>query len=110
MTGKADWRLIQVGEAKTTVKGFFGQPLAGLTPGLGSAGGDGFAGDWCGSAAGTGSAVGLGECVSPGSVDWGVFAGNGWVGVRSCRRWVGEFEWASRLGGGTGASGTPTWD
>ena len=42
MTGKADWRLIHVGEAKTTVKGFFGQPLAGLTPGLGSAGGDGF--------------------------------------------------------------------
>ncbi len=37
MTGKADWRLIKVGEAKTTVKGFFGQPLAGLTPGLGSA-------------------------------------------------------------------------
>src|SRR5882757_4801832 len=37
MTGKDDWRLIKVGEAKTTVKGFFGQPLAGLTPGLGSA-------------------------------------------------------------------------
>src|SRR5271156_6975220 len=39
MTGKDDWRLIHVGEAKTTVKGFFGQPLAGLTPGLGSAAG-----------------------------------------------------------------------
>jgi type II secretory pathway pseudopilin PulG len=38
MTGKADWRLIHVGEAKTTVKGFFGAPLAGLaTAGLGSA-------------------------------------------------------------------------
>src|SRR5882757_467928 len=37
ITGKDDWRLIKVGEAKTTVKGFFGQPLAGLTPGLGSA-------------------------------------------------------------------------
>src|ERR1700751_5378755 len=37
MTGKEDWRMIHVGEAKTTVKGFFGQPLAGLTPGLGSA-------------------------------------------------------------------------
>jgi type II secretory pathway pseudopilin PulG len=36
MTGKADWRLIHVGEAKTTVKGFFGQPLVGLAPGLGS--------------------------------------------------------------------------
>jgi type II secretory pathway pseudopilin PulG len=39
MTGKADWRLIHVGEAKTTVKGFFGQPLAGLAPGLGSVAG-----------------------------------------------------------------------
>jgi type II secretory pathway pseudopilin PulG len=37
MTGKADWRVIKVGEAKTTVKGFFGKPLTGLTPGLGSA-------------------------------------------------------------------------
>jgi type II secretory pathway pseudopilin PulG len=36
ITGKADWRLIHVGEAKTTVKGFFGQPLAGLTTGPGA--------------------------------------------------------------------------
>jgi len=39
MTGKDDWRLIKVGEAKTTVKGFFGQPLMGMASGLGSAGG-----------------------------------------------------------------------
>ncbi|MEO8736060.1 MAG: type II secretion system protein [Edaphobacter sp.] len=40
MTGKDDWRLIHVGEAKTTVKGFFGQPLAGIAgSGLGSASG-----------------------------------------------------------------------
>jgi type II secretory pathway pseudopilin PulG len=40
MTGKVDWRLIHVGEAKTTVKGFFGQPLAGIAgTGLGSAAG-----------------------------------------------------------------------
>jgi len=38
MTGKADWRLIHVGEAKTTVKGFFGQPLAGLPSGGGGLG------------------------------------------------------------------------
>lgn len=38
LTGKADWRLIHVGEAKTTVKGFFGQPLSGIaSSGLGSA-------------------------------------------------------------------------
>jgi hypothetical protein len=36
MTGKDDWRLIHVGEAKTTVKGFFGQPLAGLATGPGA--------------------------------------------------------------------------
>ena len=30
LTGKADWRIIHVGENKTTVKGFFGQPLGGL--------------------------------------------------------------------------------
>ncbi len=37
MTGKDDWRLIGVGQNKTTVKGFFGQPLAGLaTTGAGA--------------------------------------------------------------------------
>lgn len=36
LTGKADWRLIHVGEQKTTVKGFFGEPLGGLqTTGVG---------------------------------------------------------------------------
>ena len=37
LTGTTDWRLITVGKNKTTVKGFFGQPLAGLaTTGLGA--------------------------------------------------------------------------
>ena len=53
MTGKDDWRLIKVGEAKTTVKGFFGQPLAGLAPGLGAAAGQVSPGT---GAAGTGAA------------------------------------------------------
>jgi type II secretory pathway pseudopilin PulG len=40
INGKEDWRIIPVGQNKTTVKGFFGQPLAGLaTTGLGSAAG-----------------------------------------------------------------------
>jgi len=41
MTGKPDWKLIHQGEAKTTVKGFFGKPLSGLNSsgGLGSASG-----------------------------------------------------------------------
>jgi type II secretory pathway pseudopilin PulG len=39
LTGKDDWRIIHVGENKTTVKGFFGQPLGGLnTTGAGSLG------------------------------------------------------------------------
>ena len=37
LTGTTDWRLILVGKNKTTVKGFFGQPLAGMaTTGLGA--------------------------------------------------------------------------
>jgi type II secretory pathway pseudopilin PulG len=40
MTGKDDWRMIAVGQNKTTVKGFFGEPLAGIaSTGLGSAAG-----------------------------------------------------------------------
>jgi len=37
LTGKADWRLIHQGQQKTTIKGFFGQELAGMTANLGSA-------------------------------------------------------------------------
>src|ERR1700677_2098642 len=54
LTGKADWKLIHVGEAKTTVKGFFGQPLTGMAPGLGSAAGLGSAGAVGAGAAGPG--------------------------------------------------------
>ena len=39
LTGKDDWRLIQVGQNKTKVKGFFGQDLPGIGGGLGSAAG-----------------------------------------------------------------------
>jgi type II secretory pathway pseudopilin PulG len=75
MTGKDDWRLIKVGEAKTTVKGFFGQPLAGLAPGLGAAAGQassGMGGAGTGAAGtgqqGSGSAFGSS---SPGSSAFG---------------------------------------
>ena len=52
MTGKPDWRLIKVGENKTTVKGFFGKPLGGIaSTGLGSASG-------MASAGGTGTPIG----------------------------------------------------
>ncbi len=40
LTGKSDWKLIHMGEQKTTIKGFFGQELAGIASGgLGSASG-----------------------------------------------------------------------
>ena len=57
-TGKSDWRIIHVGEAKTTVKGLFGQPLTGLAPGLGSAAGAASSGSIGAGAAGSGSAFG----------------------------------------------------
>lgn len=58
MTGKSDWRLIHVGEAKTTVKGFFGKPLQGLAPGLGSAAGMASAGSIGAGATGLGGGTG----------------------------------------------------
>jgi type II secretory pathway pseudopilin PulG len=39
LTGKDDWKLIMVGQNKTTVKGFFGKDLPGLGGGLGAAAG-----------------------------------------------------------------------
>lgn len=65
MTGKVDWRVIKVGENKTTVKGFFGKPLAGLTGGgLGSGGspigatGSGAMGSAFGNSGTSGSSMG----------------------------------------------------
>lgn len=55
LTGKNDWRLIHLGEQKTTIKGFFGQELGGLnSSGLGSA---------AGMASGTGTPIGGGASV-----------------------------------------------
>jgi type II secretory pathway pseudopilin PulG len=82
ITGKADWRLIHVGEAKTTVKGFFGQPLVGLAPGLGTAAGSA-------SPTGTGTA-GTGPQSSP-------FGATGSSGT-------GGYGGSSPMGGGLGTS------
>jgi len=62
MTGKDDWRLIGFGQAKTTVKGFFGEPLAGIgggTGSLGSAAGLQSPGQSAGSTGGTTGAAGV---------------------------------------------------
>jgi type II secretory pathway pseudopilin PulG len=61
MTGKDDWRLIAVGTNKTTVKGFFGQPLAGIAgTGLGSAAGLQSGGLGAGTTGGAAGAPGVG--------------------------------------------------
>jgi type II secretory pathway pseudopilin PulG len=72
LTGKSDWRIIHVGEAKTTVKGFFGAALTGLAPGLGSAAGlassggigAGAAGASTGTAGGAAGSSGFGSSSS----------------------------------------------
>jgi type II secretory pathway pseudopilin PulG len=51
LTGKADWKIIHVGENQTTVKGFFGEPLGGIDS-------TGIGGSNLGSAAGLSSGVG----------------------------------------------------
>ena len=75
MTGKADWRLIKMGAAKTTVKGFFGQPLSGLqSGGLGSAStmaSPGIGGSSSGGATPFGSSPGIGGSSSGGAAPFG---------------------------------------
>ena len=62
LTGKADYRLIPVGQNKTQVKGFFGEPLSGISgPGLGAAAGmqsSGFGGTTTPQGSGTGGGTG----------------------------------------------------
>ena len=108
ITGKADWRLIHVGEAKTTVKGFFGQPLAGLAPGLGAnagsaspgIGGAGAAGSGQ-TGSGSGSSSGFGS--SSGTSGFGSSSG---LGSSSGTNGFGS-SGASSFGS-SGSSGTPT--
>src|SRR5580704_19653209 len=112
MTGKPDWRLIKVGEAKTTVKGFFGQPLAGLAPGLGTAAGmaspgaigAGAAGSFgstgsSGSAFSTPSTGGLGSGSSMGGSAYGGSSGSSAPGA------AGGTD-TSGFGGSTGSTGS----
>ncbi len=98
MTGKDDWRLIHVGEAKTTVKGFFGQPLAGLTPGLGSAAGMASSGGIGTGATGSGQQAGSGSAFG-GSAYGGSSPGRGrarWFDVAYA--WRIKFEWDAYVG------------
>ena len=100
LTGKADWRIIHVGEAKTTVKGLFGKPLTGLAPGLGSAAGMASAGAiGAGATGGTNSAFGSSNSAS-GSSSSGLGTGGA----------AGTFgsSTGTSTGTGTGTGGTGT--
>jgi type II secretory pathway pseudopilin PulG len=105
MTGKADWRLIKVGEAKTTVKGFFGQPLSGMASGLGTAAGMASPG------IGTGATGALGATGSTdsafGSSAGGLSGGPGTSAAGGSS--FGTSSGPATLGGGSGTStpGTP---
>jgi type II secretory pathway pseudopilin PulG len=94
MTGKDDWKLIMVGQNKTTVKGFFGEDLPGMAPGLGAVAGMGSS---TGSGATTGSSSGsggTGSSFGAGS-SFGIGSGNGSAG-----------QTGSSFGGTSGGSGT----
>lgn len=71
LTGTSDWRLILVGKNKTTVKGFFGQPLTGIAnTGLGALAGSRSAGMPGANAPGAAGAIGTptGGLGAPGAV------------------------------------------
>lgn len=72
LTGTTDWRLISVGQNKTTVKGFFGEPLAGLpTSGLGALPGSQSPGMPGSPAAGATTPTG-GSAATPGGLGAGI--------------------------------------
>jgi type II secretory pathway pseudopilin PulG len=107
MTGKADWRLIKVGEAKTTVKGFFGQPLAGVAPaGLGTAAGMVSPGTGAGSpgSSGSSSAYGSSSGGGFGSTSGGGFGSTSGGGFGSTMGGFGS----SSASGSTGSTTTGT--
>jgi len=124
LTGKADYRLILVGQNKTTVKGFFGEPLSGL-PGAGPGAGGSNAGGAPGSASGapgTGvpgtsapgaagaGATGFGAGASAGvGLGFGAGAGAGGAGIAPGMAANGAPQ-GTAANGTTGASGTTAPD
>jgi type II secretory pathway pseudopilin PulG len=74
LTGQADYRLIAVGQNKTTVKGFFGEPLQGIAgAGLGSAAGM--------QSSGLGGALGANGTAGAGGATSGFGASGGFGGT-----------------------------
>jgi type II secretory pathway pseudopilin PulG len=99
LTGQADYRLIAVGQNKTTVTGFFGEPLAGIaSAGLGSAAGMQSSG--IGGALGANGTAGAGGAAGGFGASSG-FGGAGGIGAGG----VGGVGTSGVGAGGLGASG-----
>jgi type II secretory pathway pseudopilin PulG len=80
MTGKDDWRLIHVGENKTQVTGYFGEPLEGLnSSGIGSSGGGGTQTTAGSTVAASGGAGSIGQATGTAGAAFGnsTFGSNG---------------------------------
>jgi type II secretory pathway pseudopilin PulG len=109
LTGKDDWRIIHVGENKTTVKGFFGQPLGGLNTtgagGLGTAStlGTGFGGATTGTTGMTtiGSTSPLGAGFSGATIGTGS-SGTGATGTSAAGSGTGSTDSTDSSTGGLG--------
>ena len=111
LTGTTDWRLISVGQNKTTVKGFFGQPLGGLpTSGLGALAGSQSPG-MPGSPAGAGAPA-SGAAAGPGGFGAGIGTLGGPAAGTATPTGAGAGSPAAATGAangatsGTGAGGT----
>jgi type II secretory pathway pseudopilin PulG len=102
ITGNADWRAIPVGQNKTTMKGFFGQPLAGIaSAGLGSAAGMASPGIGASAGGAFGAAGALG---APGAS--GATGSTGASGATGVTDPLGGFGASGATGQSAGISGT----
>jgi type II secretory pathway pseudopilin PulG len=111
LTGKADYRLIAVGQNKTTATSFFGQPLAGIaTTGLGAAAGMQSAGVSGPGGAGAPGVGGPGAAGAGGAFGAGGFGAGGANGSGAAGGTGGTAGANGAAGGGAGPtdnSGTP---
>ena len=102
LTGKDDWRMIQVGQNKTTVKGFFGKDLPGMGTGLGSAAGMQSNIGGAGSTGSPGSSFGSGSSSFGSGSSFGSNGGTGSSFGSSTANTAGNTTGTS----GTGATGS----
>ena len=108
LTGKSDWRIIHLGEQKTTIKVFFGQELGavgasgGLGPGLGSAAS--LASSPAGSSAGGGITSPLGAGLAP-TQGVGSSAASGATGASGSSGTLGSLGGLASSGSTGGAGG-----